>query len=972
MSIPHLQRLRASIPEPILLPLGAAGVALSFIVGRFVHGNPLSSGGGDLVYVHHLARLRVAEAWQDLLNGNASLIEFIQLIDGEFPPFLHISTLLLGSIFGHGAEIAILSGLLWLLLLAISIGWLSSTLAGVTSVKLAPARRCHRQAGSLAAAVVLLMGSYQGFTLRYYYDLPMTALLWAGLASVTLFWDKRPLVAGFVAGTTVAAAALTKWTALPFAAAMAVGLVATTAGLPSTRQVRWNRLASLAVASAVSALLCGTWLHFVDEGENQSSLSVMGGTFQSRSGTVIKTSSIKAGLDALREDEQPRFELLWTSPQMGHTADLYNGDIDGDGDTELAVYDHDGRVRLYRRESAWGSSRDKIGLAETWRAPILRPVGPPFFDWLGNGTLQPTTSSDPNLANFLRQGRPPPDPNGEELAGYRHTPPSYAAGDVDGDGDLDLAVGLDGDSLAILLNEGGRLNKKASWRIDEPMSFGALAFGDWNGDGDLDLAVALDDAPNRVYDNREGSFELVWKSTESDQSKAVAWGDWDGDGDLDLAVGNSQNEPNRLYENSAGSLQLGWTSPAADSTVDLAWADWDGDGDEDLAFGNLDGPNRIYTSIGGGPDLLWTSPVADPTRSISWHDWDGDGRPDLVVGNEGRNPERVYRNLGPEPQAQPTKAASTLLPESTTNGARATEDAGRKAASRLRFYPHWLVRSIFPPPLALVLIVLALVWVVWVRTGMALLLCTVLGQWLFLLTTVPPLDERFVITLAPALVIAASMGWSRLPTSIRSPLRILVLCIAFLTAFDFHYLDLPELPENHDSQRWTRDRVSLHSASYADGGWKRGQDERALIQTGTVFSWHEARSFYEDIWDAVERCQANTVLIASTESPIDDSDWWKYRVALAGVNEGLDRGMRPAVAVVRGGDAEKQNYLSEALQPTGVADLALSLPVETVAGQPPPGILEGTMEIVEVLKEGARSPAVNIWRPLGAKACAKP
>ncbi len=255
---------------------------------------------------------------------------------------------------------------------------------------------------------------------------------------------------------------------------------------------------------------------------------------------------------------------------------------------------------------------------------------------------------------------------------------------------------------------------------------------------------------------------------------------------------------------------------------------------------------------------------------------------------------------------------------------------------------------------------------------MALFVCTVLGQWLFLLTAVPPLDERFVISLSPVLIIAASIGWSRLPARTQSPVGVAVLAITLLTALDFHYFDMPELPENHDPERLTRDGVSLHSASYADGGWKRGQDERALIKAGQIFSWRESRTFYEGIWDAIERCEASTVLIASTEGPIDDSDWWKYRVALAGVTNGLSKGTRPAVAVVRGGDAEKNNYLAAALQPTGVADLALSLPAEATAGQPPQGIRTGTMEIVEGLDGGTHSPAVNIWRPRGARACASP
>ena len=94
-----------------------------------------------------------------------------------------------------------------------------------------------------------------------------------------------------------------------------------------------------------------------------------------------------------------------------------------------------------------------------------------------------------------------------------------------------------------------------------------MAWGDWDSDGDLDLAVAVDGAPNRVYLNDGGTLFAFWSSSEWDATNAVAWGDWDGDGDLDLAVGNAG--PNRVYENTGGWLLLAWTSNESDTTRDL-------------------------------------------------------------------------------------------------------------------------------------------------------------------------------------------------------------------------------------------------------------------------------------------------------------------------------------------------------------------------------------------------------------------
>ncbi len=78
-------------------------------------------------------------------------------------------------------------------------------------------------------------------------------------------------------------------------------------------------------------------------------------------------------------------------------------------------------------------------------------------------------------------------------------PASVALGDLDGDGDLDLAVANGGfgggDSISVLLNQGdGTFADDVLYLADEhPLS---VAIGDLDGDGDLDLAVANSWADN--------------------------------------------------------------------------------------------------------------------------------------------------------------------------------------------------------------------------------------------------------------------------------------------------------------------------------------------------------------------------------------------------------------------------------------------------------------------------------------------
>ena len=130
-----------------------------------------------------------------------------------------------------------------------------------------------------------------------------------------------------------------------------------------------------------------------------------------------------------------------------------------------------------------------------------------------------------------------------------------------------------------------------AWSSADTDSTHSVAWGDVDGDGDLDLAAANLGQPNRVYYNSGGVLAPAWTSLEQDESLSVAWGDVDGDGDLDLAVGNVFGY-NRLYRNDNGwlSLTATWTSNEVDDTTSVAWGDVDGDGDLDLAAGNALGP----------------------------------------------------------------------------------------------------------------------------------------------------------------------------------------------------------------------------------------------------------------------------------------------------------------------------------------------------------------------------------------------
>ena len=229
---------------------------------------------------------------------------------------------------------------------------------------------------------------------------------------------------------------------------------------------------------------------------------------------------------------------------------------------------------------------------------------------------------------------------------------SLAWADWDGDGDLDLAIGNRGQPLRIYENDEGQLRfdpanadpaQQFGWQAAQSRQTTSLAWGDWDWDGDLDLAVGNDGQPNQVYQNDGGQLSLIWQAPQANNTTAIAWGDWNG-GNLALAVANA-DEPNQVYQNDEGLLTLAWQSPRANNTTAIAWGDWNGDGQADLAIANRGQPNRVYQSDGPSFSLAWQAPTAESSTSMAWGDWNLDGLHDLAVANDGR-PNRIYQNTG--------------------------------------------------------------------------------------------------------------------------------------------------------------------------------------------------------------------------------------------------------------------------------------------------------------------------------------
>ena len=267
-----------------------------------------------------------------------------------------------------------------------------------------------------------------------------------------------------------------------------------------------------------------------------------------------------------------------------------------------------------------------------------------------------------------------------------------APADYDSDGDLDIAVfgfyviynvSVE-DKLVLLRNEGpaGPVEWDFSY-IDVPLGSltagsSDLAWGDVDGDIDLDLAVGTDGV-TVIYRNDAGTLALsdtelpaYWEENGGADFdlRSITWADYDNDGDLDLLVpsvfdDNTFSYKTSLMRNDGPNGTGGWIFTEADSVfaptihAQSSWADYDGDQDLDLLLLNIaplndEGFIRRYRNDGNGTftaeDILGTLTVEH--GEAQWGDYDSDGDLDiLVVGNvkeiDGTYTPmalRIYRN----------------------------------------------------------------------------------------------------------------------------------------------------------------------------------------------------------------------------------------------------------------------------------------------------------------------------------------
>ncbi len=216
---------------------------------------------------------------------------------------------------------------------------------------------------------------------------------------------------------------------------------------------------------------------------------------------------------------------------------------------------------------------------------------------------------------------------------------SVDAGDVNGDGALDVVAGTEsGRAVQIYLGAAPREScgcrrdfEAAPLAVPDMGANTGVALADFDNNGTLDLAIVNNGGqPDAVYANDgAGNFSLM-RALAPSNGQDVAVGDFNNDGNLDVAVAATGPNPVYFGDGNGGFATL--VLPGDHASSGVAVGRFNNDNRDDLVFANIGSESRVWAATTDGGFAEAILPTIGDSAAVAAADLNGDGLDDLVFG----------------------------------------------------------------------------------------------------------------------------------------------------------------------------------------------------------------------------------------------------------------------------------------------------------------------------------------------------
>jgi hypothetical protein len=217
-----------------------------------------------------------------------------------------------------------------------------------------------------------------------------------------------------------------------------------------------------------------------------------------------------------------------------------------------------------------------------------------------------------------------------------------ALGDLNRDGLLDVVVANNDDTVTVLLGQGaGKLAPGVVYPVGAAPTSGAvaIALGDLNDDGRLDVVTAFSQTSKVgvLLGTGDGKLGASVEYLTGAEPHALVLGDLNGDGKLDVLTANQIHNVSVLLGSGDGKLGARTDYAVEETTTEY--------GPRDLAVGDMNGDKKLdvvvaakrcFLLLGHGDGTLAAAndcPMSQPFSAVAVADFNRDGKLDIAASN---------------------------------------------------------------------------------------------------------------------------------------------------------------------------------------------------------------------------------------------------------------------------------------------------------------------------------------------------